>query len=68
DDKIRDKKICWETCGGNINEGPKPEIPKHIKWIYTPSYSINITWNGNGTLYLLKIMKKVGDNEYSHQF
>ncbi|VDN85651.1 unnamed protein product [Brugia pahangi] len=67
-DKIGDKKICWETCDGNINEGPKPEIPKDIKWFYTPSYSINITWIGDGTLYLLKMIKKIGNNEYSYHF
>ncbi|MCP9257066.1 Protein tyrosine kinase [Dirofilaria immitis] len=46
-DKIRDKEFCWKTCGGNLNEGPEPEIPKFIKWAYTPSHSINITWDGD---------------------
>ncbi|VDK81273.1 unnamed protein product [Onchocerca ochengi] len=63
-DKIRDKEFCWKTCGGNLNEGTKPEKPKSIKWSYTPSYSINITWDGDGTLYLLEMMKKSGGNQY----
>ncbi|CAG9540504.1 unnamed protein product [Cercopithifilaria johnstoni] len=66
--KTRDKDFCWKTCGGNLNEGPKPEIPKDIKWAYTPSYSINITWNGDGILYLLEMVEKSDENEYGHDF
>lgn len=67
-DKVRDKEFCWKTCGGNLNEGPRPEIPTHIKWAYTPSYSINITWDGDGILYLLEMRDKFVDNEYSNDF
>ncbi|EFO21933.2 kinase domain-containing protein [Loa loa] len=67
-DKVRDKEFCWKTCGGNLNEEPEPEIPKNIKWVYTPSYSINITWDGDGTLYLLEMTNKSEDNEYGQYF
>ncbi|VBB25353.1 unnamed protein product [Acanthocheilonema viteae] len=62
-DKTGDKEFCWKTCGSNLNEESKPEIPKHIEWAYTPYYSINITWNGNGTLYLLEMARKSRDND-----
>ncbi|VDN07934.1 unnamed protein product [Thelazia callipaeda] len=58
DNKIKDKEFCWRTCGGILNEGPKPEIPNHIRWTYTPSYAINITWDGNGVIYLLEVSKE----------
>lgn len=54
-DKTRNEEFCWKTCEGKLNEGSEPEIPKNIEWAYTPSYSINITWDGNGTLYLFEI-------------
>ncbi|KAM3716444.1 putative tyrosine-protein kinase [Dirofilaria immitis] len=67
-DKIRDKEFCWKTCGGNLNEGPEPEIPKFIKWAYTPSHSINITWDGDEALYLLEMMKKSDHKQHIQNF